>query len=313
EAPLDAVTESALVVPADEIGRVRYEAAVRRFCAIFPDAFYVPERGRIFLKEDTESHGRLLSAGFHLMTGYFRDDAPLSALLLDEPRQHELDRLWDEFHFITLDSIRQYKDYIFFERAEPPRFMQGAEFDFARSEDKDSTSETKIQQLAEAYLAKARRNGGTGTAIAAIEVYFKNISADIRRIEQARLAAEPKHFQALQTFAERACRRPLSQLERDDLLAFYRALREKDGLEHDEAVRDTVASVLMSPSFCYRVDPEGRLSGRPARTLGGWKAAAPTKWKAQPLSDYALADRLSYFLWSSMPDAELLARARAGD
>jgi hypothetical protein len=224
-----------------------------------------------------------------------------------------LDRLWDEFHFVTLDSIRQYKDYIFFERAEPPRFMQGAEFDFARSEDKDSTSATKIQQLAEAYLAKARRNGGTGTAIDAIEVYFKNISADIRRVEQARLAAEPKHFQALQTFAERAYRRPLSQLERDDLLAFYRALREKDGLEHDEAVRDTVASVLMSPSFCYRVDPEGRLSGRPARTLGGWKTAAATKWKAQPLPDYALANRLSYFLWSSMPDAELLARARAGD
>ena len=33
----------------------------------------------------------------------------------------------------------------------------------------------------------------------------------------------------------------------------------------------------------------------------------------QPLSDYALASRLSYFLWSSMPDAELLAHATAGD
>jgi hypothetical protein len=330
ESPLDSSAESALVVPVDEPGRALYEAALRRFCAIFPDAFYVPERGLIFLKEDKESQGRLLSAGFHLMTGYFRDDAPLSALMLDEPQRRELDRLWDEFHFITLDSIRQYKDYIFFERAEPPRFMQGAEFDFARSEDKTSTSEAKIKQLAETYLAKARRNGGTGAAIDAIEDYFKNVAADIRRIEQARVAGEPKHLTALQNFAERAYRRPLSPAERDDLLAFYRALREKDGLDHEEAVRDTVASVLMSPSFCYRIDlgetdewppqvPRGRGVGRTTNEREGRapnsrapdSVAAP--WKAQPLSDYALANRLSYFLWSSMPDAELLARAAAGD
>ena len=74
--------------------------------------FYVPERVLIFLKADKDSKGRLLSAGFHLMTGYFRYDAPLSALLLNEAQQRELDRLWDEFHFVTLDSIRQYKDFI---------------------------------------------------------------------------------------------------------------------------------------------------------------------------------------------------------
>lgn len=321
--PLDARAERALMMPADEKGRTRYEAALRRFCANFPDAFYVPERGLIFLKEDKESKGRLLSAGFHLMTGYFRDDAPLSALLLDEPQQRELDRLWQEFHFVTLDSIRQYKDYIFFERAEPPRFMQGGEFDFARSEDKDSTSATKITQLGEAYLAKARRNDGSGEAIAAIEDYFKNISADIRWIEQARLAAQPKHLQELQTFAERAWRRPLSQPERDELLAFYQTLREKDGLDHEEAVRDTIVSVLMSPSFCYRVDPSETTvaaSRKSAANLPHSNSEAPSRdtdavirWKAQPLSDYALASRLSYFLWSSMPDAELLAHARAGD
>jgi len=60
-----------------------------RFCRVFPDAFYVPERVLIFLKEDKDSRGRLLSAGFHLMTGYFRDDAPLSELILDEQAKHE--------------------------------------------------------------------------------------------------------------------------------------------------------------------------------------------------------------------------------
>lgn len=320
--PTDTAAESALVVPADESGRARYEAAVRRFGAIFPDAFYVPERGLIFLQEDKESKGRLLSAGFHLMTGYFRDDAPLSALLLDAEQQRELDRLWEEFHFTTLDSIRQYKDYIFFERAEPPRFMQGAEFDFARSEDKDSTAETKIKQLAEAYLAKARRSGGTGGAIEAITDYFKTISSDIRRVERARLAAEPKHLEALEAFAERAYRRPLAPAERADFRAFYRMLRDRDGLGHDEAMRDAITSVLMSPSFCYRLDPGETaaaaaresavdLGGDPAAALSTDRATRP--WKGQALSDYALASRLRYFLWSSMPDAALLARARAGD
>jgi hypothetical protein len=87
----------------------------------------------------------------------------------------------------------------------------------------------------------------------------------------------------------------LSQAERDDLLAFYRALRKQDDPGHEEALRDAFVSVLMSPHFCYRFQ----------RTEPG-KAV-------QPLTDYELASRLSYFLWSSMPDAELLAHAKAGD
>src|SRR5262245_17115514 len=229
------------------------------------------------------------------MVGYFRDDAPLAELILDESAQRELDALWREFDFITLAPLRQYKDFVFFERAEPPRFMQGAEFDFARAEDKDVTSEAKIRQLAEAYLAKARRSGGEGRAIGAIEDYFKTISAEIRWVEQDRTAAEPSHLAALLAFAERAYRRPLAPAERDGLLAFYRALREQNELGHEDAVRDTLVSVLMSPHFCYRVD-------LPA-TGGG----------ARPPADYALASRLSYFLWASLPDAELLARAAAGN
>ena len=53
--------------------------------------------------------------------------------------------------------------------------------------------------------------------------------------------------------------------------------------------------MLVSPHFCYRIDPS-----QPGET-------------AHPLPDFALASRLSYFLWSSMPDPELLARAAAGD
>ena len=55
----------------------------------------------------------------------------------------------------------------------------------------------------------------------------------------------------------------------------------------------------MSPNFCYRVDLSSNASDNSKRVA--------------PLSDYALASRLSYFLWSSMPDEELMAHAKTGD
>ncbi len=94
---------------------------------------------------------------------------------------------------------------------------------------------------------------------------------------------------ALQDFAARAYRRPLTAAERDGLLAFYRSMRQQ-GLEHADAMRDAIVNVLMSPDFCYRID----LDCRPTRAVAPGRVA---------LSNYALASRLSYFLWSSMPDA----------
>jgi hypothetical protein len=229
------------------------------------------------------------------MQGFFRDDDPLREMVLDEGEQRELDELWKELDFVTLVPMRQYKDFIFFERAEPPRFMQEATFDFARSEDKDSISEAKMKRLEEAHLAKARKIGASEEALEAIATYYANISASIRWVEQARPAAEPSHLEALLKFAERAFRRPLSGAEKDGVLAFYRELREKDELNHEEALRDSVASILLSPHFCYRLE----------RSEAGDVA--------RPLSDYALASRLSYFLWSSLPDDELLSHAATGD
>ena len=268
--------------------------AWQEFCRLFPDAFVVSDRGPYF-DPKAAGQGRLLTAGFHLMQGYFRDDRPLNDLVLDEAEQRELDELWQELNFVTLVPERQYKDFIFFERAEPPRFMGESAFDFARSEDKDATTPAKMAQLAEAYLAKAKKRGAGGEAIEAIETYFADISAQIRWVEEARRAAEPSHLAALAQFAERAYRRPLAAEERNELLAFYRLLRDREELSHEDALRDALASILVSPHFCYRFD---------------LAAEGP---EIQPLSPYALASRLSYFLWSSMPDEELLAHAAAGD
>ena len=66
-----------LVVPAG--GRASYEAAFARFCRVFRDMFYKQERGRNYFNTK-EDRGRLLSAGFHNIMGYFRDDQPLDEL-----------------------------------------------------------------------------------------------------------------------------------------------------------------------------------------------------------------------------------------
>jgi hypothetical protein len=268
--------------------------ALAKFCRVFPDTFMITERGPYY-DPSSSPKGRSLSAGFHLMHGFYRDDRPLYKLVLNELERRTIDTLWDELHFITLDPMRQYKDFVFFERAEPPRFMIDAEFDFARSEDKDVTSAAKIARLHDLYLAKARRNGAGEVALQAIEKFFTTIADQIQQVEKARLAAEPSHLEALQKFAARAFRRPLSAAERDGLLAFYRKLRDKEQLSHEDAMRDAIASILLSPHFCYRVDLPG--AGTAVR----------------PLEDFSLASRLSYFLWSSMPDEELLAHAAAGD
>jgi len=270
----------------------KLRTAIERFCSVFPAAFVVADRGPYFQPNQADK-GRPLTAGFHLMQGYFRDDLPLYELILNDTQKRELDTLWYELNFVALAPMRQYADFIFFERAEPPRFMFEAEFDFARSEDKDCYSEAKITKLAKLYVAKARKRGANDDAIKAIEKYFDDMATDVRSVEKAHLKAETSHLDTLLQFTERAYRRPMTKTERDELLAFYRKLRKKDELSHEDALRDTIASVLLSPHFCYRTT----------------QATA----KAQPLSDFELANRLSYFLWSSMPDSELQAHAAKGD
>ena len=165
-----------LIVPAEPAERAKYEAAFERFASIFPDAFYISERGRDYVgvPKDQQEKGRLLSAGFHSMMGYFRDDTPLCELVLDEQQKAELDALWQELDFVASARHRQYSGFLWFERTDS-RWLRDEQFDFARAEDKDATAEEKIKRLKELYLAKAKRNGGTGTPIEAIEYYFDEI------------------------------------------------------------------------------------------------------------------------------------------
>jgi len=290
----------AMKVPTTEKERERCEAAFKRFCSVFPDAFYISERGRVFLdpREDRLNTGRLLSAGFHNQMGYFRDDQPLCELILDDTAKKALDTLWHEFDFASNVPFRMHSGLIWFERSES-QFLAGKEFDFARAEDKDVTAPEKFKKFVEVYLEKTKKNTSNETIIKAVQDHFAISEANIRRVEKARKEAEASHIKALQDFAQRAYRRRLTTKERDEIADFYAVVRKEEKLGHEDAVRDSLISILMSPHFCFRVD----LPLTPAKEPPG---------KMQPLSDEALASRLSYFLWSSMPDKELSDCATRG-
>ena len=89
--------------------------------------------------------------------------------------------------------------------------------------------------------------------------------------------------------AERAFRRPVTNADIDPLLAFYDAGFRDGGF--DTGIRDALSAVLASPQFIYRAEA-GQGTG------------------AVALNDLELASRLSFFLWSSVPDAELLKLAQ---
>jgi hypothetical protein len=104
---------------------------------------------------------------------------------------------------------------------------------------------------------------------------------------------QPAHLEGVLRFAGTAYRRPLRGSEQDELRALYRKLRDEE-IGHDEALRLTLARVLVSPAFLYKAETPGPGD------------------KATPVGDFELATRLSYFLWSSAPDAALREVAARG-
>ncbi len=288
-----------LVVPAGE--RARYEAAFARFSAVFPTAFCLRERGR-FYPINSMDKGRLLGAGLHNVMGYFRDDTPLIELVLDEKGKQELERLWHEFDFIADYTMRTYSQFVF-NGGDGGRSRIAVD----RPGPNDFATQASIFRMRDQYLEKAPA-GTNPLILEAIKYYFDNANNQIRWVEKARVEAEPTHLDALLKFAARAYRRPLVQEERDDILAYYRQLREQSNLTHEEAMRGSIASILVSPDFLYRVDLVSASRGTSAQS-----AKLPAASTYRPLSGYSFASRLSYFLWSSMPDEELLSHAAAGD
>ncbi|MBM3788053.1 MAG: DUF1592 domain-containing protein [Acidobacteria bacterium] len=279
-----------LAVPAGE--RARYEAAWGRFCSVFPDMFYRESRGRNYFITGKDE-GRYLSAGFHNVMGYFRDDQPLYELLLDERQQAALDEMWRQLDFIASINIRTYVEFAKLGTRGTRDDFKDGEPEVKEIEVEQIIAEKNLRRLEAEYLHVAK--DGSSVALQAVRDFFDEASQSIRWVKKARSDAEPSHLEALLEFARRAYRRPLLAGEREDLLAFYREARQRYGLDHEAAIRETCVLVLTSPKFAYRAD----------QIEGGQGV--------RPLTGFDLASRLSYFLWSSMPDEELWRRAAAGD
>jgi len=295
-----------LGVPADESARAPFLAAFEQFASMFPDAFYIDERGLMEGDAQYERSGRLLTGGTHNATSYFRDDAPLMELVLDDPARKKLDALWRDFAVVAEFNERMYLQGIFYERNEARTILvnRDPEFNFARSEDRTCASPAQILKFRDLYLAKARKKGAVAETLAAYDLYFQRATAGIGKETRDRASAEPLHRQALLGFAQRAWRRPLTSGEKAELIATYQRLRTSENLSHEDAIRDSVVRILLSPRFLFRIDS--------IAATGMGPVSAPPR-KTVPLSDYALASRLSYFLWSSLPDDALLAKAAKGE
>ncbi len=108
------------------------------------------------------------------------------------------------------------------------------------------------------------------------------------------LRAEAK--KVARSLTRRAYRRPASEAELEVLLGVY-DLATRNKLPYPAALRLMLKAVLVSPQFLY-ITPAGE---------------PPPGQSIVPLDDYQLASRLSYFLWATMPDAELSALADAGN
>lgn len=99
--------------------------------------------------------------------------------------------------------------------------------------------------------------------------------------------------QVIAAFARRAFRRPVEDHVLDRLVEIYESTANQSGKSFFDGVKEAMVAVLSSPRFVFRVE----------KLEPG--ASGPTV----PLDEYSLASRLSYFLWSTMPDDELTSLA----
>jgi hypothetical protein len=101
--------------------------------------------------------------------------------------------------------------------------------------------------------------------------------------------------QIITTLATRAFRRPLEAEDLPPIEAFYEAGRAEGNFE--SGIQRAVARILVDPRFIYRVERDS-----PSQSAGD----------IHPIDDYEFATRLSFFIWSSIPDDELLNIAATG-
>jgi hypothetical protein len=220
--------DAPILVAEGSDARRRFETAFDDFRALFPAALCYT---KIVPVDEVVT-----------LTLFHREDEPLRRLMLNDNQIAELDRLWDELHFVSEDALTlvdAYEQIWQFSTQDGPNAPNG---------------DKRLEPLRQPIIDAAAK--------------FK---------EQKKAAIEPQKAAVL-AFAEKAWRRPLTESEIAGLRTFEPRLM--------------LVRILTSPAFLYR-------SETPATRTG-------------PVNDWELATRLSYFLWSSLPDEELRSVAVAG-
>jgi Protein of unknown function (DUF1592)/Protein of unknown function (DUF1588)/Protein of unknown function (DUF1587)/Protein of unknown function (DUF1585)/Protein of unknown function (DUF1595) len=279
----DALAASPLLLAPGQSADKQFVASCESFCKLFPNRFYFVD----------ETRG--VSAGFHLIEGFFRDDQPLYNSVLSEEEKRYLDRLWDELYFSTKILEKMLHGFVFFEREERG-FLKHPDFNSIREEDPDLGKEDNLLRFEQIYLKRSNVTAtGADLEKHPIHAFFEDVRQGLKRRAMQLKQAEPAYIRNLQDFAQAAYRRPLTVEENKQLLEFYHSVARQDEYGIEQAVRASIIRILVSPHFCYRVELPP-----PGKTI-------------QRVADLALASRLSYFLWSSTPDNELLDLAVKGD
>jgi hypothetical protein len=158
-----------------------------------------------------------------------------------------------------------------------------------------------LQLLAEHFKLKLKSKKMADLTAAEVEAmpedarkYVKPLRAEYLAMVSAETAAKPRHVEDCLVFASKAWRRPLSEGEKANLRAFYAKTLATEQ-DHTKAIRALISRILVSPDFLYRVEQPVDLA------------------VVKPLSQWELATRMSYFLWSSIPDDELRRAAGANE
>jgi hypothetical protein len=165
-----------------------------------------------------------------------------------------------------------------------------------------SVIEAPLQPRMTMYDYSQYKGGEPGVATLGIDGPYnvKGVSGTTSRerfvCRPARPAdGEPCARKNLSTLARRAYRRPVNDEDLQTLIGFYRTGSAEGGFE--AGIGLALERILIGPEFLFRIErePSGLKTGTPYR-----------------ISDVELASRLSFFLWSSIPDEELLALAERG-
>ncbi|MFG0331830.1 MAG: DUF1592 domain-containing protein [Maioricimonas sp. JB049] len=178
------------------------------------------------------------------------------------------------------------------------RDLLGVHFDAAHALPADGAGGAGFDNAAETlFLSPVHAEKYLEAAREALDYAAKEVQSRQQIIiarPDEKTSADDAARKVITRFALRAFRRPASDRETERLLSLYRRAAG-EGVPYDDAVMYAMQAVLISPHFLFRVEQ------------------IPAGDAPQPINDYELATRLSYFLWESMPDDRLLELARKNE